>query len=179
MNIKLKAYNFAFKAHNGQYRKDGKTPYFVHPIRVARRTEVYGLDDNSVCAAYLHDVLEDCKVCKEDIEKEFNSIIANYVFQLTNLSKYDLAKLGIFCRKDRKEYNFNRLQNTCKEVKIIKMLDRIDNLNDMKIYSDINFIKLYINESKLLLEKIKDASESASNELKNVIQDIQTQYKIL
>jgi len=58
----------AVKAHAGQYRRDGKTPYIKHPFAVADR--VSHLDHEYVCVAYLHDVLEDTKVTYSDLENE-------------------------------------------------------------------------------------------------------------
>jgi (p)ppGpp synthase/HD superfamily hydrolase len=121
--------------------------------------------DEMVCAAYLHDVLEDCKhISKEDIQKEFGDLITYYIYKLTNISKL----LGIYPRKARKEYDRNRLSDAPKEVKIIKMFDRIDNLSDMNCFEK-GFVRLYIEESELLLEKIGNADENIAKELKDII----------
>ena len=54
-----KAYEFAEQLHNGQFRKSGE-PYICHPVAVAEIVAGLGLDTDSICAALLHDTLEDC-----------------------------------------------------------------------------------------------------------------------
>lgn len=63
-----KAYNFANKAHNGQFRKSG-LPYILHPISVAYILVDLGMDTQSVVAALLHDIVEDTDVTMMDVKK--------------------------------------------------------------------------------------------------------------
>lgn len=84
------ARDFAKKAHEGQYRWDGVTPYFTHPEAVAKAVE----ESNSLCgdlfrdqliaAAYLHDVVEDSKTTIEDIERNFGPSVGLAVELLTH-----------------------------------------------------------------------------------------------
>ena len=87
-DIKLisKAYEFAKNKHKDQLRKSGE-PYIIHPIEVAFILADLGLDDATVCAALLHDVLEDTDTSKSDLEKEFNNEVAEMVDGVTKLSK--------------------------------------------------------------------------------------------
>ena len=64
-----KAYEFARKHHEGQFRASGE-PYISHPIAVAEIVAGLELDTDSICAALLHDTVEDCQVTVEEIEKE-------------------------------------------------------------------------------------------------------------
>ena len=66
----MKAYNFANENHKGQLRKSGQ-PYIIHPVQVAYILSTLGLDDETICAALLHDVVEDTNITIEDIKKEF------------------------------------------------------------------------------------------------------------
>ena len=66
----LKAYNYAKSHHGEQLRKSGE-PYIIHPLNVAYILADMGLDDSTIAAALLHDVVEDTEVTENDITKEF------------------------------------------------------------------------------------------------------------
>lgn len=74
----LKAYNFAKQNHVDQKRLSGED-YIIHPLNVANILSEINLDDETICAAIMHDLVEDTKVTKEDIEKEFGMEIAEMV----------------------------------------------------------------------------------------------------
>lgn len=78
------AYKFARNAHEGQKRLSGEE-YISHPVEVAKLVCGIGLDDKSIIAALLHDTLEDTKVTKNEITKEFGTEILNLVEGVTNL----------------------------------------------------------------------------------------------
>ena len=73
-----RAYTFAHDAHTGQKRKDG-SDYISHPTAVAKVLVELRMDAESICAGFMHDVLEDCDVQKTNLEKLFNKDIANIV----------------------------------------------------------------------------------------------------
>ena len=70
-----KVYNYAKAHHEGQLRKSGE-PYIIHPVQVAYILSTLGLDDSTICAALLHDVVEDTDVTIRDLAKEFSEEIA-------------------------------------------------------------------------------------------------------
>src|SRR5699024_7351338 len=74
----LKAYNYALKKHGEQKRKSGE-PYIIHPTNVAYTIAEIGLDEKTICAALLHDVVEDTDVTYEDIVNDFGKEIADMV----------------------------------------------------------------------------------------------------
>ena len=80
-----RAASFAARAHRGQVRKDGITPYVAHPFRVAMTVRhVFGVDDPAVlCAALLHDTIEDTPVDYDDLEESFGKDVADMVACLT------------------------------------------------------------------------------------------------
>src|SRR5579871_4559560 len=78
------AYYVAEKAHSGQTRTSGE-PYILHPIAVARILVDLRMDDDSICAALLHDVLEDCEITSEQIEKDFGADVLHLVEGVTKL----------------------------------------------------------------------------------------------
>ena len=73
-----KVYNYAKAHHEGQLRKSGE-PYIIHPVQVAYILSTLGLDDSTICAALLHDVVEDTDITKQDLENEFGKEIADMV----------------------------------------------------------------------------------------------------
>src|SRR5688572_21773059 len=79
------AASFAARLHQGQVRKDGKTPYIAHPFRVAMTVrDVFGVDDPvAVAAALLHDVIEDTTADYDDLQREFGAEVARVVAALT------------------------------------------------------------------------------------------------
>ena len=81
-----RAYVFAAQMHEGQRRKSGE-PYFVHPVSVASVISQLRLDCASICAALLHDVVEDTQVSDADIVEQFGKEIAFLVSGVTKLSK--------------------------------------------------------------------------------------------
>ena len=81
-----KAYIYAEKMHKGQLRKSGE-PYIIHPLNVAYTLAHLGLDTQTICAALLHDVVEDTEAKYEDIEKMFGKDIAEIVEGVTKLTQ--------------------------------------------------------------------------------------------
>ena len=77
-----KAYSYALTHHGEQVRKSGE-PYIIHPVDVAYTIADLGLDEKTICAALLHDVVEDTDVTYEDIKNEFGEEIAEMVDGVT------------------------------------------------------------------------------------------------
>lgn len=92
INVKLilKAYNYAKDHHNGQKRLSGEE-YIIHPLNVANILSELNLDDETICAAILHDVVEDTDVTKEDLRKEFGEEIGVMVDR-----SYETRKTSIY-----------------------------------------------------------------------------------
>jgi (p)ppGpp synthase/HD superfamily hydrolase len=163
-----KAYKFAKKAHEGQLRKYTGTPYFEHPIRVAGRVAMHPLaTEDMICAAYNHDVCEDCGISFLELEVKFGEEVAELVKWLTNPSKG--SKLN---REARKAMDREHLEKAPKTAKIIKLIDRIDNLNEMSL-AEPGFIWKYCKESRLLAEVLKDADLELYNELIQAIENLE------
>lgn len=164
-----KAERFAFLAHKGQRRKYTDEPYILHPMRVATRMSQRTLsNDIRVAAAWLHDVVEDCEVTLEDIELFFGYAVALIVGELTNTPKTDPS----MNRAVRMKMDKERLSKASASAKIIKLLDRIDNLNDLPLSKvDVGYVKMYLQESRELLEVIKDGDAELAAELASVIEN--------
>lgn len=124
-----RAYHFAKEAHQGVLRQSGE-PYILHPIAVARiACKEIGLGSTSICAALLHDVVEDTEYTIEDIENLFGKKIAQLVDGLTKIAG------GIFGDKaSQQAENFRKLLITMSEdirVILIKMADRLHNMRTL------------------------------------------------
>ena len=124
-----KAFRFAKKAHGGIRRRSGE-PYILHPIAVAKiASQEIGLGSTSICAALLHDVVEDTEYTVEDIERMFGKKIAQIVAGLTKISG------GIFGdQASAQAENFRKLLLTMSEdirVVLIKMADRLHNMRTL------------------------------------------------
>ena len=168
VDIITKAFNFARQAHKGVRRLSGE-PYIMHPIAVAQiACEEVGLGSTSICAALLHDVVEDTDYTTEDIENIFGPKIAQIVDGLTKISG------GIFGEQaSAQAENFKKLLLTMSEdirVILIKICDRLHNMRTLESQPANKQYKiagetLYIYEplaNRLGLNKIKSELENLS-----------------
>ena len=125
-----KAFNFARQAHKGVRRHSGE-PYIMHPLAVARIVcKEIGLGSTSICAALLHDVVEDTDYTVEDIRNLFGDKIAEIVNGLTKIAG------GVFgAHASEQAENFKKLLLTMSEdirVILIKIADRLHNMRTLK-----------------------------------------------
>ena len=130
VDLITKAFNFARQAHKGVRRLSGE-PYIMHPIAVAQiACSEVGLGSTSICAALLHDVVEDTDYTVEDIENIFGAKIAQIVDGLTKISG------GIFGEQaSAQAENFKKLLLTMSDdirVIIIKICDRLHNMRTLE-----------------------------------------------
>ncbi len=120
-----RAASFAARAHRSQLRKDGSTPYSAHPFRVAMTVRhVFGCDDEvCLCAALLHDVIEDCDIDHDDLLEEFGAEVADCVSALSK---------DMRLREDLREPAYDeQLAGADWRARLIKLADTFDNLSDL------------------------------------------------
>ena len=120
-----KAFEFGSRYHDGQKRKSGE-PYFNHCIEVANTLASWNMDYTTIMAGLLHDVVEDTVITTNDIEKEFNTDLANLVDGLTKISGIEFSS-----RKEKQAGNFMKmLLSVAKDIRviIIKFADRMHNM---------------------------------------------------
>lgn len=123
-----KAYLYAENKHKNQYRKSGE-PYIIHPLHVAYTLAKLGLDTQTICAALLHDVVEDTDACYGDIEKNFGTEIAQIVEGVTKIT--ELFKSV----EEKQAENYNKMFGAMeKDIRIIilKLADRLHNINTLE-----------------------------------------------
>lgn len=126
----IKAYNYAKEKHGTQCRKSGE-PYIIHPVQVAYILADIGLDEATICAALLHDVVEDTEVTHEDLVRDFGEEIANMVAGVTKLGelRYQAST------EERQVENYRKMFLAMgKDIRviIIKLADRLHNLRTLK-----------------------------------------------
>ena len=172
IEIITKAFNFARQAHKGVRRRSGE-PYILHPIAVARIAccEI-GLGSTSICAALLHDVVEDTDYTVEDIENLFGPKIAQIVDGLTKISG------GIFGdRASAQAENFKKLLLTMNDdirVILIKISDRLHN---MRTLGSMLPSKQYKIAGETLYIYAPLANRLGLNRIKTELEDLSFKYE--
>lgn len=121
----LRAISYGAQRHHGQMRKDKKTPYFAHPARVLLTVlrEFGESDPDTLCAAALHDTIEDTTTDFDDVAKEFGATIAGYVALLTKDKR--------LAEDVREAQYFKGLEGAPRPVRLCKIADTLDNLRDV------------------------------------------------
>ena len=137
-NLVLKAFEFANEAHKGVRRRSGE-PYILHPIAVAKIVvDEIGLGCKSICAALLHDVVEDTKFTVEDIARLFGDKIASLVDGLTKIKTAldnDNKNKTQANRVSLQAENFRRILVTLNDdvrIVLIKLADRLHNVRTIQ-----------------------------------------------
>lgn len=172
VDIITKAFNFARQAHKGVRRLSGE-PYIMHPIAVAQiACEEIGLGSTSICAALLHDVVEDTDYTTEDISNIFGPKIAQIVDGLTKISG------GIFGEQaSAQAENFKKLLLTMSDdirVILIKICDRLHN---MRTLASQPANKQYKIAGETLYIYAPLANRLGLNKIKTELEDLSFRYE--
>lgn len=123
-----KAYRLAEKAHEGQNRRSGE-PYITHPVSVAALLVDLGLDTESLCAALLHDVVEDTEVSLGELRAQFGEDVTNLVDGVTKLTKITFSSV-----EEQQAENLRKMLLAMSQdirVMLIKLCDRLHNMRTM------------------------------------------------
>ena len=127
-----KAYEYAKEKHGDQCRKSGE-PYIIHPLNVAYILSNLELDTESICAALLHDVVEDTDATREDIVREFGESVAEMVDGVTKL-----GKLQYTTKEEQQVEDYRKMFLAMGQdirVILIKLADRLHNMRTLKFLS--------------------------------------------
>ena len=162
-----KARQFAQKAHEGQFRKDGITPYFNHCEDVTNLVCDYTGNEDIICAGYGHDLYEDTEITYNDIKKEFNEVVAVLIKELTNV--YTKENYPELKRKERKRLEAERLGKISYSGKLIKLADRLTNLRDYQKDPDFGPDHHYVRETRELMEFLKGTNYELEKQIYSII----------
>ena len=202
----MKAYNYAVEHHGEQKRRSGE-PYIIHPLNVAYILAGVGLDEATICAALLHDVVEDTDATDTDLRKDFGDEIADMVAGVTKLEAMqfttveeqqveDYRKMFLAMGKDIRVIILkiaDRLHNM-RTLKYLKRDRQIANAKEtMEIYAplanrlglysmkweleDLSFKYLYPEEYHELVEGINKKREERLKFIEKIMADIRVQLK--
>lgn len=157
-----KAYYFAREKHRGQ-KRDGGEPYIIHPIRVARIVFENKRSKNIsllLCAALLHDTLEDTYTSYKELTDIFGEAVASLVMELTTAS--------LACRIEGKDnYLCHKMENMTSYALFVKLADRLDNISDLE------------HSSQEKSERMLRETENILNYLSKHIQFTSSQQKLV
>ncbi len=202
----MKAFHYANSHHGEQCRRSGE-PYIIHPLNVAYILADIGLDDSTICAALLHDVVEDTEVTDVDIRQEFGSEIAEMVEGVTKLGSVQFASI-----EEQQVEDYRKMFLAMgKDIRVIliKLADRLHNMRTLKflkrdrqianaketmelyaplanrlgLYSikweleDLGFKYLYPEEYHELVEGINRKREERLKFIEKIMEDISIQLK--
>ena len=124
-----RAFEFAYKLHEGQYRASGE-PYIAHPVAVAGLLRDLGGSSVMIAAGFLHDVVEDTDVTAEEIESRFGAEVRRLVEGVTKLSKFNFSS-----KTERQAENFRRMFLAMAadiRVIVVKLADRLHNMRTLE-----------------------------------------------
>lgn len=156
MNLVQRALDFAYKAHKGQTRKDGVTPYIVHPIEVMRVLQQSGVvDEVTLVIALLHDVVEDTPITSKHIYDSFGKSVADGVERLTKPEGMD-----------KSEYleTFLSYTQSQQHLVLIKAADRICNVLDFMTSGDGKYAWKYLNKADAVFEALEKIHRTSNDD---------------
>ncbi len=122
------AYKFARDAHSGQFRSSGD-PYITHPVAVANILARLHLDKQTLMAALMHDVIEDCEVSREELTEKFGESVASLVEGVSKLTQINFGS-----REEAQAENFRKMMMAMVKdlrVVLIKLADRLHNMRTL------------------------------------------------
>ncbi|MSP22791.1 MAG: bifunctional (p)ppGpp synthetase/guanosine-3',5'-bis(diphosphate) 3'-pyrophosphohydrolase [Dehalococcoidia bacterium] len=124
-----RAYDFAFECHDGQMRQSGE-PYITHPVAVAALVAGLRMDAHTISAALLHDVVEDCGVTVEQLQKRFNDDVARLVEGATKIEAIQVQDASRIDAETLRKMFVAMAEDV--RVVIIKLADRLHNMSTLE-----------------------------------------------
>ena len=167
MNLILKATKFSALKHQDQKRKDGKTPYVIHPISVAMiLSEIGGIDDEEILsAALLHDTIEDTDTTVDEIDREFGSKIRSIIEELTDNKELSYS--------ERKQFQIDHAPDLSKEATLVKIADKTSNVTDLINEKPTDWddarCKEYIDWAEAVINRCQKVNMNLENHFYNLV----------
>ena len=170
LEIVKKAYYYAEELHRGQKRQSGED-YIVHPLNVAYILAEMHADKDTICAALLHDTLEDTEITKEQIAKDFNETVSYLVDGVTKISRMNFST-----KEEQNMANTRKIITSMRNdirIIIIKLADRLHNMRTLQYKSEY---KQKENSQETLLLYVRLADRIGLHVLKRELEDLSLQY---
>ena len=164
------AYEYAADMHKGQFRESGE-PYITHPLAVAGILVDLGMDTDAICAALLHDVVEDTPATYDDVKKRFGADVANLVDGVTKLDKIKLAS-----KEEQQAENIRKIfLSMAKDIRviIIKLADRLHNMRTLNFRSGVKRRDVSLETMSIFVPL---ANRLGIRQLKEELEDISFSY---
>ena len=173
MNLVLKATQFAALKHCDQRRKDGKTPYIIHPISVAMiLSEIGSIEDLEILsAALLHDTLEDTDTSADELEKFFGSRVRIIVEELTDNDMLSFSQ--------RKQMQIDNAPYLSKDATLVRIADKISNVSDVIENPPPEWNQKRCNKYVDWAEAVMNNCQKVNQDLENHFFELLTEYRKL
>ena len=173
MNLVLKATQFAALKHCDQRRKDGKTPYIIHPISVAMiLAEIGSIEDLEILsAALLHDTLEDTDTSAHELEKIFGSRVRIIVEELTDNDMLTFSQ--------RKQMQIDNAPYLSKDATLVRIADKISNVSDVIKNPPPEWNQKRCNKYVDWAEAVMNNCQKVNQDLENHFFELLTEYRKL
>lgn len=163
-----RAREFATAAHArvGQRRKYTGEPYIEHPAAVVALVRSVPHDEAMLCAAWMHDLIDDCGVTADDIERLFGHDVAQLVVQVTGVSRPSDGN-----RRARKAIDREHLAKACPRGMTLKIADIIHNLVSIAA-RDPAFARVYVPEKALELDVLVEGDATLMAQARAIIAEV-------
>ena len=169
ISLLFKALAFSAKKHSNQKRKDiEESPYINHPIALANiLAQRWVIDENVLCAAILHDTLEDTETTVDELKKHFGEKITSIVLEVSDDKSLD--------KKVRKQLQIDHAASLSREAKLVKLADKIANITDIINTPPVDWSKArkqeYFAWAKAVVDNLRGVHQGLEGEFDDLIAD--------
>jgi guanosine-3',5'-bis(diphosphate) 3'-pyrophosphohydrolase len=167
ISLLFKALAFSAEKHTKQRRKDiEESPYINHPIALANiLAQRWVTDENVLCAAILHDTLEDTETTADELRKHFGEKITSIVLEVTDDKSLD--------KEARKQIQIEHAASLSHEAKLVKLADKIANITDIINTPPVNWSRErkqeYFSWAKAVVDNLRGAHQGLEKEFDDLI----------
>ena len=169
ISLLFKALAFSAKKHSNQKRKDiEESPYINHPIALANTlAQRWVIDENVLCAAILHDTLEDTETTVDELRENFGEKITSIVLEVSDDKSLD--------KKVRKRLQIDHAASLSREAKLVKLADKIANITDIINTPPVDWSKArkheYFAWAKAVVDNLRGVHQGLEGEFDDLISD--------
>ena len=170
LSLLFKALAFSAEKHTKQRRKDiDKTPYINHPISLANiLAKRWVIDENVLCAAILHDTIEDTETTVEELQEHFGEKITSIVLEVTDDKSLE--------KSVRKQKQVEHAASISHEAKLVKLADKIANITDIINTPPVDWSsdrkKDYFDWAKAVVDNLRGAHQGLEKDFDELINKV-------